>query len=75
VHQFDTRPLIACVLELIEEGGYSFKEAIMYIHDCKKAGRSTSGFCGRCGWTGNFIDTENVEKIFSKIIEARIQSK
>ena len=72
VHQFDTRPLIACVIELIEEGGYSFKEAIMYIYDCKKTERSTSGFCKRCGWTGNFIDTTNVEKIFSKIIEARI---
>ena len=72
VHQFDTRPLFACALELIEEGGYSFKEAIMYINSCKKAERSSSGFCRRCGWTGNFIDSKNVEKIFSKIIEARI---
>jgi hypothetical protein len=72
VHQFDTRPLIACVIELIEEGGYSFKEAIMYIYGCGKPERSTSGFCKRCGRTGNFLDSTNVEKIFSKIIEARI---
>jgi CubicO group peptidase (beta-lactamase class C family) len=72
VHQFDTRPLIACVIKLIEEGGYSFKEAIMYIHDCNNPERSTGGFCKRCGWTGNFLESTNVEKIFSKIIEARI---
>ena len=72
VHQFDTRPLIACAVELIKEGGYSFKEAIMYIEDCKNPERSTSGFCKRCGWTGNFLYSTNVEKIFSKIIEARI---
>jgi hypothetical protein len=58
--------------ELIEEGGYSFKEAIMYINGCQRAERSSSGFCKRYGWTGNFIDNRNVEKIFSKIIEARI---
>ena len=72
VHQFDTRPLIACVIDLIEEGGYSFKEAIMYIRGCKKSERSTSEFCRKCGWTGNFIDAASVEKNFSKIIEARI---
>jgi CubicO group peptidase (beta-lactamase class C family) len=72
VHQFDTRPLIACVIELMEEGGYSFKEAIIDIHDCNKSERSSNGFCSKCGWTGNFIDTEKIEKIFSKIIEARI---
>jgi CubicO group peptidase (beta-lactamase class C family) len=72
VHQFDTRPLIACALELIEEGGYSFKEAIMYIYGCGKLGRLTTGFCKRCGRTGNFIDSKNIEKILSKIVEARI---
>jgi hypothetical protein len=72
VHQFDTRRLIACAIELIEEGGYSFKEAIMYINGCGEPERSTSGFCKRCGRTGNFLDSTNVEKIFSKIIDARI---
>ncbi len=71
VHQFDTRPLIACVIELMEEGGYSFKEAIMDIQDCKKLERSSDGFCKKCGWTGNFIDVQKIEKIFIKIMEAR----
>jgi hypothetical protein len=72
VHQFDTRPLMACALNLIEEGGYTFKDAIIYINSCKNAERSTSGFCKKCGWTGNFIENTLIEKIFSKILAARI---
>jgi CubicO group peptidase (beta-lactamase class C family) len=71
VHQFDTRPLIACVTELADYGGYSFKEAIMDIYDCSRSENATGGFCKRCGWTGNFIDTEKLEKIFTKIMAAR----
>ena len=63
---------MACALELIEESGYSFKEAIMYIYGCNKLGRLSTGFCKRCGWTGNFIENANIEKIFFKILEARI---
>jgi CubicO group peptidase (beta-lactamase class C family) len=72
VHQFNTRPLMACALELIEEGGYSFKEAITYIQGCQRSDRSSNGFCKRYGWTGNFLGNRNVEKIFFKILEARI---
>jgi hypothetical protein len=72
VHQFDTRPLIACAIELMEKGGYSFKEAIMDIQGCNKPERPANGFCKKCGWTGNFIDTKKIGKIFSKILEAQI---
>ena len=72
VHQFDTRPLIACGIELMEESGYSFKETILEIRDCNKPERSTSGFCKKCGWIGNFIDTKKIQAILSKIFEARI---